>query len=270
MPRERFNDQDKQQLSAWFQRRNEAQFAWKSISSAHLALPGTRATWTMGSVGYIQPECLDISGNGNHLQASAALGNVTFTYDGLMPLASFAGAANQYLLRVDAGAGNWADILGTEAQIFASHRGLTLGGWFFWAALPGVQQYLMAKDDVGANRQYVLFLLNTDLIAFVVFLGGIAVTASAVIRVGWNHIVGKYDQASQTLFVYVNGVQTSGGVGAAPALLADTAAPFTVGADGAGGNRFTGNASHCFLSAVSIPAVNIGATYEQTRAGYGA
>lgn len=258
-------------FSAQFQRRWEAGFHWRSMCSMLLGTPALRAAWPMSVVDYQRPECTDISGHGYDLQSAAALGNVTFGYDpnGIAPMALFAGAANQYLSRADGGVGNWADILGTEAHIIAAQRGLTLGGWFWWPALPGAVGSLMMKDDGGANRQYQHVILAANTIAFTVWPGLISVISAATINTGWNHCVSIYDQPTQTLFTILNGVVTAGGAGAAPAALADTAAPFTIGADGGGGSRFIGYASDCFLCAASLSQGFVKAAYHYTKAAYG-
>jgi hypothetical protein len=223
----------------------------------------------MSNIDYAHPQCEDISGAGYGLRAPGS-GDVEFGYDptGIVPIALFDGAVNSYLYRVDGGAGNWADITGGEVFIIAAQRGLSLGGWFWWSAVPGGQQYLMAKDDTGANRQYGLVLLVTNQVRFFVFAGPVLVTSTGTINAGWNHCAGIYDQTSQDLSVVLNGVVTTN-AGAAPAALADTAASFTIGADGAGGNRMTGYASDCFLGAVSLSHGFVKAGYHYTKAAYG-
>lgn len=229
--------------------------AWMHAVSVHLALPVLRALWTMAEVDYQRPECRDIAGGGYHLQSANALGDVTFSYDleyPLVPISVYGGGANQYLMRADGGVANWADIFGTEAQVRAAQRGLTLGGWFHWAALPGATQFLIAKNNGGAQQQYHLNVRPANTIRFAVFPGPVTVDSAATVRVGWNHIVGTYDQPSQTLVIMLNGVPTIGVVGAAPAALPDSTAAFVIGADSAGANRFTGKSSLCFLQACSM------------------
>jgi hypothetical protein len=260
-------------LSSQFQRRWEAGFHWRSMASMLLGSAALRAAWPMSSVDFAQPECIDISGQGNHLQAAAALGNVTFGYDtaGISPVAIFGGGANQYLFLADGGVANWADIAiaGGDVQILAAQRGLTLGGWF-QASLAGGGQYLIAKDD-GVNRQYALFVNPApgNTAAFTVWPGAIVATSAAAIVSGWNHIVGTYDQTSQTVFITLNGVTTSGAVGAAPAALADTGVAFTIGADGGGGTLLTGVGSDCFLCAAALPHRLVKVGYHYTKAAYG-
>jgi len=257
-------------LSSQFQRRWESVYHWRSMCSMLLGTPGLRAAWPMSSVDFAQPECIDISGQGNHLQA-AALGNVVFgrAPTGIAPGAFFGGAANQYLTRADGGAGNWADVLGTENYIAIAQRGLTMGGWFWLGVLPSFWFVgLMTKAD-GVTPQYRLVLDAANQVRFEVWPGPVAVVSAAAMTVGWNHCTGIYDQPSQTLFVELNGVITAGAAGAAPAALVDTAVPFVIGADGVGANRFTGWGSDCFLSAASLSQGFVRAGYHYTKAAYG-
>jgi hypothetical protein len=239
-----------------------------------LGTPGLRAAWPMSVVGLVQPECTDISGHGYHLATPAAIGDVVFGYGpvGMTPMAYFWGIANCYLFRADAGATDWADI-GTifgEFQILNTQRGLSLGGWFWWPALPGAGQMLMGKDDFGANRQYGIYLnVPGHTVSFLVWPGPVGVASANTINTGWNHIVAIYDRTSQTLYIVLNGVATPGVLGAAPAALVDTAAPFTIGGSGAGGALFTGYASDCFLSACSLSLGFVKAGYHYTKAAYG-
>jgi len=266
---QRHNSEMVNLLSSELQPRNDPAMAWKTATGAHLSLPGLRAFWPMSAVGHTGAIARDISGNGNHL--TPAGGGVTFgcAANSLIPVAVFGGGANQYLALADGGAGNWADITGGETYITSGQRGLTVGGWFYWAAKPGAQQLLIAKNTSAVDRSYDIRIAATDQIQFVVFAGPVIATSAADINAGWNHIVGQFDAASRTVYVYLNGAQTAGVTGAAPATLTDSTATFTIGADGAGTNLFTGSASSCFLSACSISQSIITALFQQTRAMYG-
>ena len=265
------NDQDTRMK--YLERTDRSVFQLRA-QSALLGIPALRAAWSMASVDYVRPEATDISGHGNHLQSAAALGGVTFGYDNSAtpriraPIAVFGGGVNQYLLRADGGAGNWADITGTETQIIAAERGLAIGGWFWWPALPGAVEHLMGKVD-GVTPQYRLYLTAADTISWQVWPGPVAATSAATINVGWNHCFGIYDQPSQTLFAGLNGVVTAGGIGAAPAAIVDTALAFVIGADSIGGSRFTGSASMCFLSACSVPQDAIRGLRQEQRNVFG-
>lgn len=258
--------------SSQFQRRWEPSYHWRSMCSMLLGMPGLRAAWPMSVVGLVQPECTDISGHGYHLSTPAAIGTVVFGYGptGVTPMAYMWGLANCYLFRADAGALDWADIgtVAGEFQIRATQRGLSLGGWFWWQALPGAFQFLMGKDDGGANRQYSLRINAGNTVTFEVWPGPVNVTSAATINTDWNHVLGIYDRTTQDLYVVLNGVVATN-AGGAPAALNDTGASFTIGADGAGANRFVGYTSDCFLSACSLNLGFAKAAYHYTKAAYG-
>lgn len=269
MPTQKRNDELVGILKADFQARYEPNFAWKSAVSSFLALPGLRAAWPMSSVAYVQPECLDVSGNANHLQAAAALGNVTFGYDttpSLVPVAVFGGGANQYLFRADGGAASWADILGTETYIQAAQRGLTLGGWF-WIDNYATLMFLMAKDNNAGFRPYTLFSnAATQVITFRAGTGAAisAVNSAAQSARTWLFIVGRF-VPSTTLDIYVNNTKTSNPT--AIAALLDGADNFTIGeASGGGAWPFTGRAAMCFLCAAALSDSIITSLFHQTRA----
>jgi hypothetical protein len=270
MPKRR--DQIVEEMLPDFFHRQAADAAWGHACSMIKARPGLRGFWPMSSVDYTAGNrAVDISGQGNHLGDAGAGANVEFSYDTnspLAPIAIFNGGANDYLSRADGGAGNWADILGTEGYIRAAERGLVLEGWFWWSAIPGPAQYLMAKDDRGANRQYALFVQGANDVRFIVNPGLVNVTSSNFVVVGWNHVIGIYDQANLDLHVVLNGTLTSN-VGGAPAALTDTTAPFVVGADSAGGNLFTGYASMCSLGASSVPLALAYRSYELSAPLFG-
>ena len=225
----------------------------------------------MSAVDYQRSECGDEGPFGYKLASAAALGGVEFSYDvnaPLVPIAIFSGAVNSWLVRPDGGVANWADIFGTEVQVRAAERGLTFGGWFWWSALPGAVHTLIAKDNFGPQRQYSLYTLAANTIQFTVSPGPVVVVSAATINVGWNHIVGVYDQPNQDLHVILNGAVTSN-LGAAPAALNDSTANFAIGASSAGNLRFTGYASMCFLCASSVSLAQLYRLYELSAPLFG-
>lgn len=237
--------------------------------------PGLRALWTMGSVGHLAASrAIDVSGNGHHLADAGGGANVTFGYDPnrpTVPIAVFGGGANQYLSLADAGANDWADVgtgAGSDLAFVATQRGLSLSGWFWVASLPGAIEYLIAKDDRAAAQQYELRITAINTIVFRVYPGPVTVQSGTAINTGWNHAMGLYDQVNQDTHVVLNG-RIFSNVGGAPAALADSGAPFTVGADGAGATRFTGYGSICALYALFMPTDEAQALHEETRAAYG-
>ena len=145
------NNEQVNLLRADFQARYEPNFAWKSAVSSILALPGLRACWPMSSVDYATAsQARDVAGGGYHL------GNVNSSLFGyaantLIPCVTFNGTT-QYLTRADGGAGNWADITGTEAYIAAGQRGLTLGAWVYLSSFTPVVNAVIAKVVLAGNQ----------------------------------------------------------------------------------------------------------------------
>ena len=62
MPTQKFTKQDVDQLDAWFQRRYEAQFAWKSATTLFQQLTGLRAYYPMSALG-TAGEARDLGGS---------------------------------------------------------------------------------------------------------------------------------------------------------------------------------------------------------------
>jgi len=238
------------------------QHAWSHACSTFFSLPMLRGFWSMSSVNE-NGDVYALSGQSRTLTYN---GNPTFNFAGLIPYIDLDGVGD-YLSRADEAG---LDILGSETYVAAAIRGLTLGGWFYWAVLPGVQNYQIAKDDT-VNRSYRLevqgFVANTP--DFTVWPGPVFMNSGITINAGWNFLVGIYDQPSQTLFIYQNGTLVSGVVGAAPAALTNSNAPLTIGASGAPGAYMTGRASMCFLCAASLSQGILDALYAQTRALFG-
>jgi hypothetical protein len=263
-------------LRADFQPRYEPNFAWKSAVSSLLALPGLRACWPMSSVDYAAAtQCRDVSGGGYHLTNNAGI--VTFGYNNLAPVAVFGGAANQYLSRADGGAGNWADILGTETYITAGQQGLSFGGWFLATnAATASNQGLISKYDTGAavQRSYVLYISGVGVPTGVISNNGVAtVTISSTITLSnltWYFLWCIF-VPSTSLTIYVNGTASTN-VAGIPANVFDSTSAVAIGGyytAGAIGNYFGGMASMCGLCAAALSDAQIGALYQQQRAMFG-
>jgi hypothetical protein len=267
MPRPRFNDQDKQQLSTWFQRRYEAQFAWKSACSAVMALPGLRGFWPMSSVDYTNPQGTDTSGHGYDLTNN----NISlFGYDNLAPYVEFDGV-NQYLTKADGGAANWADITGAEAYISAAQRGLAFGGWFYVDTWDAAVTPFMSKWFVANQLSYLLAAVGGGNPRFVITTDGstqISVT-STVARVTdtWFFMVGRFVPSAE-LSIFINNTETLLAAGI-PATIFDSTSRFSIGEEAADGVFLDGRASMCFLCAAALSDAAIGSLFQQTRAMYG-
>jgi len=263
------NDEQINLLRGDFQPRYEPNFAWKSAVSALMVLPGVRAAWPMSVVAHTAPEVTDVSGNGNHLTMNAVGGSPQFSYDQLAPYCRFVAANSQYLSKADGGAGNWADVTGTETYIRTAAQGLTLGGWFYFSSRSGGER-LMAKE--GVTTAYRMNLTGANGIRFSVNAGGGAVdfsTAGGEIAANntWYHIVGWFDPSTE-MGISINGAfQTL--VAGVPASIQDTADAFTIAATATPGNYFDGFASLCFLAAAHHEEYIIQALFQQQRALFG-
>lgn len=235
MPRQRFTQQEVDELSARFQRRNEAQFAWSHLVSTWYGLAGRRALWVASSYDYTNPQWLDIGGGGYHLTNNNA---AQFGYDAARPLISTAtlvSASSRYFSRPDAGVGNWADITGLETTIKAADRGLSMYAWIKFANAAGAQETIMGKwDSATGNRSYMLDRLAGGAIRAVMSNAGAANDAVAngpgAAQSVWTFVGLQFDPSTVLRsIVDADNVDDAAGV---PASIFDGAASFTIGATG--------------------------------------
>lgn len=248
--------------------RNEPNFAWGQAASSILALPALRAFWPMSSVDYtVASRARDIAGGGYHLSDN---NTPVFGYDQLAPYVEFDGV-DQYLSRADGGGGNWADILGTEAYVQPKDNGLTLGAWVNFDRAIGTTERIIGKDDLGAQRSYMLQRTAVGNIRFLVSQNGAAVvnvdsTQSPTDMGGWYLLIGRFEP-STALTVFVNGQSTQNLAGV-PANIWDSTTAFTVGASGVPGSYLPGKESLCWLCATALSDSIVTALFHQTRKLY--
>jgi len=159
---------------------------------------------------------------------------------------------------------------GDEATyVDATLRGLTIGGWFYFANAPGALEYLIARWNPGVSQSYRLTRLAAGTIQGSVDDGGGANNVTTTATVGattWTWIVLRFDP-SATLDLFVNRVMTSAAVPAV-ATIDDTTLDFTIGADSIGGNLFEGRASMPFVCVSALPDVTINSLFDRTKAAY--
>lgn len=254
-----------------FQHRNEPNFAWKSACSAFLALPGLIGFWPMSPVRLdsTTSQCRDLSGMDRNLTNN---NTVTFGYDDLAPYANFVAASTQYLNKADGGAGNWADVIGTESHIIAAQRGLTLGGWFYFDSDTGSNQNLLTKRGADGNLSYYLRRSAAGVAQLSISPDGTAantITGSGASPAdsAWYFIAGRFDP-STTIDVWVNDNQTTTAAGV-PASIFDSTADFVIGATGVPSEYLDGRASMCFLCSAALSDAIINQLYQWTRAMFG-
>lgn len=257
-------------LESHFQPRYDSAFAWKSAVSAFLAIPGLIAFWPMSALRRDSSvnEVRDLAGGAYHLNAT----NVpTFGYSNLVPYGAFDGV-NQYLTRADGGAADWADVRGTETQIIAAQRGLTIGGWFYCTTVAAAMTALAKWTTASADRSYALEILTAPATPrFAISVDGIAsttVTSSITLSTAaWYFLVGRFDPSTE-LAIFVNDTKDTNAV-AIPASIFDSIAAFTIAARATPGNYLDGRASMCFPSFNLLSDSIIFSLFHQTRAMFG-
>lgn len=236
-----------------------------------VSLPFIRAGWTMGFIDYQNPRVCDVTGMGYRLTDNNA---PVYGFDLSAPYAEFDGV-NQWLNRADGGAGNWADILGTEAYVPAAQRGLTFGGWFRFDRLTN-HEFLIAKDTtvVGTSSYRLSFRgdVANDPFYFVISNGAafttVTHTLSKTVEISrWYFVVGRYTPGAE-IKIYVgagDAVESSTNVVAIPAALNDSTADLTIGSQSGGGLYLDGRASCCFLCAGALSDAWVRCLYSQLR-----
>ena len=255
-------------LRAYFQDRNESNFAWKSAVSATLGMPGIIAVWPMSVVrrDAASERARDIAGGGYHLTDN---NTPLFGYDNLIPYVEFNGTT-QYLSRADFGIAAWADVTGLEAHIVPAQRGLTLGGWFYSDALAGTQTLISKHDGATvAGSSYVLQIEAAGTITGRTYLtpNTASVTSTnSIAALGWFCAILRFDP-SATVEVDLNGTNTS--AGHALASINDTAAEFNIGAVAGATNYLNGKGSLCFLAQMYYSDAMVSNWFQQTRAMFG-
>lgn len=247
-------------LTADVQLRYEPNFAVKSAVSAMLALPGLRACWPLSCVDYqAADQAKDVAGGGYHLTNNNA---VVFDYANLIPYAEFTRASSMHLSRADGGAGNWADILGTEA--FIGTPGLAMGGWFYRNDVSVGTEGLMSKRP-AINSGYAFYGLNTGAVQAAIGSGAAQTTATSTTLAGDNewHFYAMRFIPSTSVSVWIDDNQIDQAT--AIAAINDNTDAFEIG-EVVGGNYLDGRASLCWLCASALSDAIIGCLFQQQRA----
>jgi hypothetical protein len=203
-------------LAADFQARDEPNFAWKSVCSMFLALPGLRGFWPMSSFDD-GGDAYDLSGQGRTLTYN---GDPDYGYWDLRPYIDLDGTGD-YLDRADEAG---LDITGAETFVTGARQGLTMGGWFQFDELTVANNKgLMSKWVSGTNdRSYLLYHEAAgDTILFGVSGNGIAgvFSPASIIPAAattWYFCVGRYDTTSADVDCFINNTWYSN-AGAGPA-----------------------------------------------------
>ena len=257
-------------LRAYFQDRNESNFAWKSAVSALLGLPNLIAAWPTSAIRLdaVADRVRDISGGGYHLTWNGGLASA---YDNLAPYVLFNGTTG-YLSRV-AGAASWASVRGNEAHVTAAQRGLTVGGWFYPDTVAAGFAGLHTKYTAGANQRTWLLRRSAAAAQWYVSANGAAALGPATLPISataWHCIIARWipNAANSLIKLWVNGDTHEVNIGAAVTLF-DSTADVLLGAYDAGASFYDGNASLGFLCACAMSDAHAFSYFEQTRAMFG-
>jgi hypothetical protein len=253
------NDNLMSQVDSQFRRTYAANYAWADALSAFGSLPGLRGFWPMSTV--------DNGGNAidhsNLVKTLTYNGAPTYNHHGLAPYANFIAGTSDYLSRADEAD---LDILGTETFITAALRGLTMGGWFYFANAPGAVETLISKWGAG-QEAYILQRLAGGTISFGVNAGFAATTTTVTAASAWYWLVGRFDPSTETA-VFINDTEKVTNLVAIPAAINNTNANLNIGAQSAA-NFLTGRAAYCFLCAAALPDYMIYSLYHISRALFG-
>jgi hypothetical protein len=250
------NDEMVGNMESYFRRTYVPAYSWADVVSSFCMLTGLRGFWpmtTIDSAGAI----IDLSGLTKTL---TLVGVPVLDYAGLTEYLTLPGAS--YYTRPDEAD---LDILGTEAYIAASKRGMTVGGWFRFSNL-GAVETCVAKDDLAAQRSFLLQKSAANVPAFTIN-GAVSVGATAVTNNTWYFLVGRYVPSTSIALFIDDAVQTN--VAAIPAAITNSNAAFRIGADSAGGNIMTGRAALCFCAASQLSNTIILSLYHASRALFG-
>lgn len=241
------------------------------VISMYKALPGLVAFWplTVARRDSATDQARDVSGAGYHLTNNNAS---QFGYSDYTPYCDFNGST-QYLSKADGGAAGWADIRGTETSVESTARGLTMGCWFRFDAVPSSDDYLMAKLSAAAgNFSYFLRGNNNGRIR-----GGVSGD-------GTNIVARTYSTTDVVANTWIFGALRfvpSTGVGvwhnanyqenrtSVPASIYDGVADFCIGARHGGNSPMDGQIALAFLCMTQLDSWTIFALYQMSRALFG-
>lgn len=120
----------------------------------------------------------------------------------------------------------------TDSATLSVTGNLTLEAWAYPSI--GSIMFLIAKDGVDNTRSYYLAVLATGKVRCLVSSDGAAIayftTTATLSSDVWRHLACVYDATSQTLSVYIHGINQTGTLtNAVPAAIFDSAIDFRIG-----------------------------------------
>lgn len=171
-----------------------------SQKDVFIRLPGLLGYWPMGirdNAGNVP----DHAGGGGFF---TEVGTCPTGYDGN----SFVHLGNgiNYLTTVTS-----FGVTGLETWISSSIRGLTLGGWFMFDALPASAGGLLSKDAAAPNRGYYLAFGSGSVATFSMSATGAAqtfATSATATLSSWHFVVGRFIPSAEVA-VFVDSDKTA-------------------------------------------------------------
>lgn len=235
-----------------------------TFAGEFLGLPGLRGYWPMGAFDS-SGNAIDQSGNARTLTYT---GNPTFNYTTQGgPYCDYDGTGDYHTRADEAG----LDILGSESYVATAVRGLTVGGWFYFAA-NNVEQNLICKDDRATNRSYNLRMASTGAPNMFTTADGstaFTVTGSSTMATStWYFLTGRF-RPSVAVDIFLNGASNGTNTSSPIAAIFNGTSAFRIGTSGASSFFLTGRAGMVFLCAMALSDTAIDNIYQGTRDFYG-
>lgn len=253
-------------------RPSRSAMAWSGAISTFLTLPALRGFWPM-SVWDENGQAIDLSGQGRHLtRGGAGVINQALSVGGLATYYAMDNA--RYLYRADEAG---LDILGTEAYVISSMRGLTIGAWIRPTTPSAADDGIIGKwTTTTPQRSYLLWRNNVDsCFRFGVSTngaGGVSDTSTINASVGYtldkfHFVVGRFTPGT-AVSIWVDGVKASNTTSIHSTIFNSTA-PLTIGSYNTSLGTWTHQQAFCFLCASAVRDDVINALFENTRGIFG-
>lgn len=233
-----------------------------ALASPLLDLPMLRGAW----IGMADPDgdWVDASGQEETLSDASA---PVLNYTGVVPYMDLDGAGDYFF---NAAAG--FDIRGTEAQVAAAIRGLTVMCWFY-PEETGTVEMLIAKWGGGGDRAYRLYLDASDQVNMEFSDDGTnsdTATSSAVSMTAWFFSAGRVRIADGSVDVFVG---TSAGLketnqATARASIHDSPTDFQIGARAGSTEEFQGWIACPAVCACACSNAQISSVFNRQRAAF--
>lgn len=226
--------------------------------------PFIRGYYPMSGVQSVAPEAVI-----NHVNENENLvfvGGADLDIFGLQPTVELNGSTGY--LSAESALTN--DVTGTESNVKAEHRGLTIGGWFLLER-GTIIEGIVTKYGDGTNKSYSLLKTAAGAIQFIVTPDGTATdtlthTSAPAIN-NWNWIVARFTVGDE-MSIFLNEIKATKAT--AVASLKNSTAFFYVGATNQTVKRFMqGSVSRVFCCEGALTDAIINDLFTRTRALYG-